>query len=135
MNNGDGTITDNLNGLMWTQNADAPGPAGCNPGTTVTWQGALNYAACLNTNTYLGYNDWRLPNREELRTLVNYGQANKVPWLNTQGFSNVQTNWYWSSTTWTTTDSFASVVGMGNGIMTFDAKTASTYVWPVRAGQ
>ncbi|MGA9109983.1 MAG: DUF1566 domain-containing protein [Smithella sp.] len=134
-NNNDGTITDNLNGLMWTQNADAPGPAGCTPGTTVTWQGALNYAACLNTNSYLGYNDWRVPNREELRTLINYGQTNPGTWLNTQGFSNVQASWYWSSTTVVAAPPEAWTVLMTEGNMFFELKTASLYVWPVRAGQ
>ena len=134
-NNNDGTITDNLNGLMWTQNADAPGPPGCNPGTTVTWQGALNYAACLNTNIYLGYTDWRLPNREELRTLVNYGQTNPGTWLNTQGFSNVQANWYWSSTTVVASPPAAWAVLMTEGNLFEELKTSSHYVWPVRAGQ
>jgi len=98
-NNNDQTITDNLTGLMWAQNAETPGPAGCTPGGTYVWQDALTYVACLNTNNYLKHNDWRLPNVDELRTLTNYGQLDSSVWLIAQGFSNVQANGYWSSTT------------------------------------
>jgi len=133
-NNNDGTITDDLTGLMWTQDTNAPGPAGCNPGVKKHWQEALDYVACLNTNDYLGHNDWRLPNRKELRSLVHYGQSNSATWLNTQGFSNVQSSYYWSST---------SSVGLANaawtlafthgGYVFFYAKTINAlYVWPVR---
>ncbi len=58
--NANGTVNDNLTGLMWTKDANAPGPAACGPATTKTWQGALDYAACLNTNSYFEYTDWLL---------------------------------------------------------------------------
>src|SRR3990172_2422389 len=96
--NTDGTVTDNLTGLMWTKDGNAPEPAACSPGTEKTWQEALDYVACLNTNAYLGYTDWRLPNVNEFDSLVNAGPPNMATWLNTQGFSNVQSNIYWSST-------------------------------------
>jgi hypothetical protein len=133
-NNNDGTMTDNLTGLMWTQNANAPGPAGCNPDATYTWQGALDYAACLNTNNYLGHNDWRLPNVNELESLVNIGQSSPLNWLNTQGFSNVE-SFYWSSSTFagTTEDAYFTVIS--DGSVTIDIKSNSLYAWPVRTGQ
>ena len=58
---------------MWTEDGNAPGPAACDPGAAKTWQEALDYVARLNANAYLGHVDWRLPNRNELRSLVNYG--------------------------------------------------------------
>jgi hypothetical protein len=131
---GTGTVvTDNLTGLMWA--GDPTLSTLCSNGTTTDWQGALNYVACLNTNNYLSHNDWRLPNRKELRSLANYGQSNVAAWLSTQGFSNVQAFHYWSSTTYAGGTAAAWIVYMGDGGVGALDKTFSTYVWPVRSGQ
>jgi hypothetical protein len=58
IDNGNGTVTDTGSGLMW-QKATAPG--------TYTWQAALSY--CENLSL-AGHSDWRLPNRNELESLV-----------------------------------------------------------------
>jgi hypothetical protein len=52
--NGNGTVTDNLTGLMWTKNANLPG-------STMTWYQAVDYC---NSLTQGGYTDWRLPNKQ-----------------------------------------------------------------------
>jgi hypothetical protein len=135
--NGDETITDNLTGLMWTQNANAPGPVGCTTAVEMTWQNALNYAACLNTHDYLGHNDWRLPNRKELFSLANFSQSNIATWLGTQGFSNVQAG-YWSSTTYvasTPGTDIAWAVNIIYGSVYAGEKSGVAYVWAVRGGQ
>jgi hypothetical protein len=80
-------ITDNLTGLMWV-------PSG---GVIRSWDGALFYS---NNLTACGFSDWRLPNRKELRSLINYGESNNVTWLNSQGFSNVSDASYWTSTSY-----------------------------------
>ncbi|MBI5192612.1 MAG: DUF1566 domain-containing protein, partial [Nitrospirae bacterium] len=130
----DGTVTDNLTGLIWAQDANAPGPVACSPSTTKTWQGALDYVACLNTNSYLGYTDWRLPNVLELQSLVNTEQSNSATWLNSQGFSNVQSYNYWSSTSYARYLYSAWDVGMWGGDMGFNSKSFDGfYVWPVRS--
>ena len=140
VNHNDGTITDLLTGLMWTQDANVPGPAACLPGVAKAWQLALNYVACLNTNGYLGHSDWRLPNRRELSSVVNYGQADVAGWLNAQGFSNVQADWYWSSTTFAADSSRAWLVFMSDGSASnqnrvYGNKFDHVAVWPVRTGQ
>jgi hypothetical protein len=126
-------VTDNLTGLMWAQNANLFG--------SVTWATALTDIAAMNTNPvatggYLcGYTDWRLPNINELVSLVNYGQQNQASWLNTHGFSNnVRTDNYWSSSVYAPTGSGSYWVvsfddGSTAGVNTND------YVWPVRGGQ
>ena len=66
IDNGDGTISDTSTGLMW-QKATAPG--------TYTWEQALTYCENL-TLPAGGYSDWRLPNRNELQSIVDYSRYN-----------------------------------------------------------
>ncbi len=78
--NGDGTVLDILTGLNWMKNANVMPTS--NPGFDtdstaddgrVTWQHALDFIAALNSVSYLGYSDWRLPNINELRSLIHLG--------------------------------------------------------------
>ncbi len=132
--NSNGTVTDNLTGLMWTKDGNASGTITCSPATT--WQGALDYVTCLNTNSYLGYTDWRLPNANELQSMANAGQPNSATWLNTQGFSNVQSWYYWSSTSVADSTNGAWIVNMWYGGMYNNVKSSNIYyVWVVRSGQ
>ena len=129
--NGDGTITDKLTKLTWAQDANAPGPVVCTTGVTMTWQDALDYVACLNTNSYLGFSDWRLPNRKEIRSLIDYSQT--TPALPPgHPFSNVQLTIYWISTTYAEKNSSAWEINMNTGSIFFQTKTTLNFVWPVR---
>ncbi|MBE0427920.1 MAG: DUF1566 domain-containing protein [Nitrospirae bacterium] len=99
--NGDGTVTDNLTGLMWLRDG------GC---IKNNWNDALNSISDFNNNPgrynclqYMGnYSDWYLPNVKELESLINYGAQNSATWLNTEGFLNIKSSCYWSSTHWPT---------------------------------
>ena len=132
--NGDGTITDNLTGLMWTQDAGTPTIGACTGGT-MTWQNALNYVACLNTNNYLGHNDWRLTNSIELESVTNIGAINNSEWLVAQGFINLQL-WYRSSTTLENDTDSAWMLDMSGERLVALGKSDSNfyYAWPVRGG-
>jgi len=126
--NGNETITDNLTGLIWAKNADIPNDY-------KTWQEALSYIASLNSSNYLGFNDWRLPNVNELRSLVNVGEVDTYTWLNAQGFSNVESWYYWSSSTYATNKSHAWYVDMVHCYAYDTGKGDYNYVWPVRSEQ
>lgn len=131
--NTNGTLTDTLTGLIWARDAGNPTAVTCTGGRT-NWQGALDYVACLNTHGYLGFNDWRLPNIVEMESLFNDGAANSVTWLTGQGFSNVQT-YYWSSTTYagSADHTWNVVLWSAPQVSLFDSKTVTTYYsWPVR---
>jgi probable HAF family extracellular repeat protein len=130
------TVTDNVTGLIWTKNANAPGPSVCNPGTLKTWQEALDYVACINTYSYLGYDDWRLPNRKELRSLIDYSRDDPALQLG-HPFISVQLSNYWSSTTYANyaNTSNAWDVFMWRGDEYYNSKDATNHVWPVRAGE
>jgi hypothetical protein len=121
-------VTDNLTGLMWARNANLP--AG-----TRTWQQALAFANDLDL---CGLADWRLPNRKELRSLVNYGEGDPATWLNAQaqGFTNVQAGDYWSSSSVAGSAGSAWFIRMDvGGFVLAGNKSTSNFVWPVRAGQ
>ena len=73
--NRNGTVTDNLTGLMWTKMTYVPGPKACYPYTEKTWLEAFEYIKCLNNNRFLGFSNWRLPNVRELFSLLDYGRT------------------------------------------------------------
>lgn len=128
----DGTVQDHLTDLIWSKSANAPGPPACSPAMTKNWQASLEYVSCLNANSYLGFSDWRLPNRYELSSLVDYAQLNQAMWLTDRGFTDVQAVYYWSSTTTTGSTSNAWGVDIGDGDVDGDNKSYSQFVWPVR---
>ncbi|MCX5885360.1 MAG: DUF1566 domain-containing protein [Proteobacteria bacterium] len=129
--NGDETMTDNLTGLMWTKDANLTS-------ATKTWQQALDYVAGMNNGTYpnFGYADWRLPNVNELESLINANEPNSATWLNTQGFTNVQAYLYWSSTSDAVDQDVASIIDMWHGyVYNGDKSYGSFCFWPVHGGQ
>jgi hypothetical protein len=62
-NNGDGTITDNVTGLMWVKER----------GSKVTWDDAV---AAVSANRTAGYADWRMPTIKELYSLIRFSGIN-----------------------------------------------------------
>lgn len=133
----DGTIADALTGLAWSQDASAPGPAACGPGKARDWRGALAYAQCLNRKVWGGHADWRVPNRRELRSLVDYAAADNAAALAAAGFLNVKKSLCWSSTTVPGKPGRAWAVHPGTGAVTPAPKAgtgSNLPVWPVRGG-
>jgi len=70
--NGDGTISDNVTGLMWTQEIST---------FSMPWSDASKYCDTLTTG---GYTDWRLPSVKELWSIRDFAQG--WPWVNTNYF-------------------------------------------------
>jgi hypothetical protein len=75
-NNGNGTVTDNLTGLMWQQTEDRTGDGAINFYDKLTYAEALAGAATCITG---GYNDWRLPTIKELYSLAMFFGAEPGP--------------------------------------------------------
>jgi hypothetical protein len=61
IDNGDGTVTDTETNLEWQKD---PAPE------RITWPEAQQYVEQLNAEGFAGNSDWRLPNNEELLTLM-----------------------------------------------------------------
>ena len=123
--NGDGTVTDNLTGLMWAKTANLAG--------AMTWSDALDYA----NNLSLGGEgcdssciDWRIPNRSELESLLDFSNYN--PALPSgHPFTNM-TSYIWSSTSYA---SATQLVWLGhpNGYWVTYNKARTHLVLPVRS--
>ena len=146
--NADGTVTDNLTGLIWLRNANCPNGL-------KTWSDALTFANSLydgwtgdgsggdcDLSDGSSAGDWRLPNVKELSSLKHFGFYNPaVPntagtgqWTAGDPFTGVQSYYYWSSTAYVGYTYFAWSVSMFNGVVYYYAKTFNFYVWPVRGG-
>ncbi|MCP4345924.1 MAG: DUF1566 domain-containing protein [Desulfobacterales bacterium] len=59
--NGDGTVTDSVTGLMWQKSGSD---------SYMKYDKAQAYIDGLNRDKFAGYNDWRLPTLEELASLL-----------------------------------------------------------------
>jgi hypothetical protein len=80
--NNDGTITDNVTGLMWVKER----------GSKITWAAAVNGAT---TNTTGGYSDWRMPTIKELYSLIQFSGVNGPDNMVTTGFTPfIDTNYF-----------------------------------------
>ena len=148
--NSNGTITDNLTGLIWLKNANCPNG-------TRTWQEALDFVVNINNGTNncgdtskSGSNqtDWRLPNIRELFSLVDFrfsgpaisnaaGTANGTP---NDPFSNLVSGVspgvpnYWSSTTGATSGAWVVTFSSGFAFVDAAGKLGSGFVLAVRGG-
>lgn len=128
-------VTDNLTGLMWVKDLNTVTINSVAAGSITTWQNALDSIATANSGAgYCGHTDWYLPTVNDLKSLLNDGQSSPATWLNGQGFANIKTNNYWSSSTYATDTNRAWLVLFSVGYVISATKTDNNYVWPVRGG-
>ena len=64
IDNGDGTVTSKAHNLMWCK-ADSM----IDLKKWVNYQESVDYVRGLNDNKFAGYEDWRLPSKDEMATL------------------------------------------------------------------
>ena len=123
--NGDGTVTDNMTGLVWTKNANIFEVA-------QTWDTAVDKCNFLTDPG----GDWRLPNVRELNSLVDYGQYYPVL-PSGHPFLNVQLSPYWTSTTYAPNEYLSWGVSLDNGYNApaYYKTIPYGFVWCVRDGQ
>lgn len=137
--NGDGTIIDNLTGLIWLKDANCFGAKTWDESLPIA-NGLANGSCGLTDGSEVG--DWRLPNRKELFSLVHDGYYNPcIPntigtgkWSPYDPFINVMSNYYWTSNVLNSNDIYAWSIHMYNGLVGDDLKSRNCYIWPVRNG-
>jgi hypothetical protein len=128
--NGNGTVTDKLSGLIWMKNANAFGQR--------TWTQAMSDANGLKSGSAdladgSEAGDWRLANLRELQSLADYSKVSPALPEN-HPFTGVMTTYYWTSTTYAYNTDGAWTIGYADGYASAYYKTDSYYVWCVRGG-
>lgn len=68
-------------------------PAVANCGATISQCNTLEFVAALNAAQLCGFTDWRLPNVNEMQSIINYSEA-AAPLLDTDYFPNAATGAY-----------------------------------------
>ncbi len=112
------TVTDIKTGLMWfkaSQRAD-------------DWESAIKYCETLSA---AGHDDWRLPNRNELQSLIDYSKSK--PAIDKVLFPDTNSASYWSSTTQAFLTTNAWLVDFTSGNVHYHDKSNDFYRYYVRA--
>ncbi len=120
---GDHLVLDRATGLIWTKNS-------CPADFPLSWQEALDFVEQMNKESRYDRRDWRMPNRRELRSLIDHSQ--KKPAL-TKGhpFQNIFLGWFWTSTTAAIAARYAWYVHLEGGRMFYGNKDGNYWLWPV----
>lgn len=109
------TVRDQNTGLLWSQCSQGQVGAGCaGASADLDWFAALN--ACNNLN--LAGRIWRLPNANELLSIVNFNNSN--PAIDPGFFPNTPNGTYWTSTTYEFNEAFAMSISGGSGVLLND---------------
>ncbi len=116
-------VEDLLTGLVWVRNCsmfDVP----------VSWEESLVLIEEMNRRKQFCRNDWRLPNRRELRSLIDHSRKNPaLP--QAHPFTNVNLGWHWTSTTAARNPAYAWYVQLQGGRMFYGNKIDYSWAWPV----
>ncbi|WP_157559281.1 DUF1566 domain-containing protein [Hydrogenophaga crassostreae] len=121
-------VQDNITGLIW-EGKEANGPR-VGSGTYTHLNNGLatdtsGYVAAVNATNLCGFNDWRLPTRQELLNL-------NAPAVNTTWFPNTAASYYWAAELASTDSTRAWFVNFQSAFSYHDARTNTFSVRLVR---
>ena len=133
------TVTDTKTGLVWVKNANLAE-------RQFSWADAFNSLELLfNKERYAGFRNWRVPTRDELKSLVDLARSegydgsspekSVAAGLESVGFQNVNKAGYWSSTENRYNAGEAYAMDMTDGNAAFSDKSIYLNLWPVRSAR
>jgi serine/threonine protein kinase len=149
-----GLVKDTVTGLMWMRcslGQEWDGSTCQGKAVEYKWNDAMKQP---NNFSYAGFNDWRVPTIQELRSLVYCGSGQPKTWfsdvdpkddgckgdyakptIKSDVFLNTLSNWFWSSSPVAGNSSVAWIVNFDSGDDDWDIKGSYDYVRLVRSGQ
>lgn len=141
VDNNNGTITDPKTGLIWKkcsedQSWDSNGNACTGTALTYNWQLALERAVDVNmgsTGEALGSTDWRVPNINELASIVEL--RCDAPAINQDAFPNTPSSRVWSSSLYAPNAGVVWVIDFDAGFSGAFGGDDNRHVRLVRSGQ
>ncbi|MGD9972826.1 MAG: DUF1566 domain-containing protein [Desulfatirhabdiaceae bacterium] len=146
-------VLDNNTGLIWEEKTSLDGIQNYNDphdaDNSYTWyDGSLSsqyrgypgydgnctedFIRKLNTNSFGGYSDWRLPGKIELMSLVRYDIASPGPTVDTNYFSN-KSYYYWTYASSLSNTYWAYFIDFAQGCVNQTSKNNKLYVRAVRS--
>ena len=149
-------VRDNVTGLIWEVKVDDPGhlrhkehtytwynpDPNTNGGNAGTQDGGnCTGSACdihafvqaVNAQRLCGASDWRMPTRQELQGIVDYGQS--TPVIDTGYFPNTPSGWFWSGSPHANHSNYAWNVYFNDGYAGNYYRSFNHRVRLVRGGQ
>jgi len=110
-----GVVTDHSTNLMWYDGANI----------SMSWSAVITHCENLDLGSYT---DWRLPNINELRSILDRNRTPRIDPI----FLNAVSQSYWSATTYTGLTYYARNVAFSSGQVDAANKSYSNYVRCVR---
>jgi hypothetical protein len=146
-------VRDNVTGLIWEVKTDdgglrdkdwtytwydpnsPDGSAGSESGGTCFVTGRCDtekYVTDVKSSVLCGFNDWRMPTRKELESIVDFGRSN--PAIDASYFPNTKIWYFWSSSPSAESSSLAWSLYFGTGDHNIHNRSSSNHVRLVRGG-
>ena len=116
-------VRDTLTGAAWSRDANLPE-------FPLTWDEALEFVSNMCLSRVHGRDDWQLPSRRLLFSLISHQQINPAL-AEGHPFDNVFSGYYWTADTCLRLPGQAWYVHLGGGRVHRGMKHGSYMVWPV----
>lgn len=134
---GAGGVADSATGLTWKRCPEGMSGAACDSGTALTgnWGEALARVATVNAAGATlgeGHSDWRLPNRNELASLVE--RKCTAPAINATVFPRTPAQSFWTASPYSLNAGLAWYVDFNAGDVAPAPKTGARNIRLVRGG-
>ena len=90
------------------------------------------YVQAMNERNHCGYNDWKLPTKEQLQTIINLENSRDGVTINKEYFPETLPSWYWTSSENSQREELAWYVLFRNGHALSDLKERPKHIRIVR---